>query len=314
MNRGRNTALVLILIVIILGVFAWEYRDSALLAPLFGSNNTPAAQTQTAVANYMCDANKTIIATYFAGATATSTTPNTPPTPNGSVALVLSDGRNLTLPETISGSGIRYTNADGSIVFWSEGNAAFITEGANQQQTFANCVATSNISGQESWATYASSSLGYSVRYPQGYTLNTAYVNQTMGPGKNIKGIQVTIPATMATGTNLSSDSGVSIEQLPGVTSCTADLFLGDQVGSTTQVTDNGVTYSFAQGSDAGAGNLYTEMVYAIPGSASCTAVRYFIHSTQIGNYPAGTVVAFNQPALLKDFDGIRESLVLSGK
>ncbi len=91
MNRGRNTALVLILIVIILGVFAWEYRNSAWLAPLFGSHNTPAAQTQVAAANYMCDNNKTVTATYFSGPVATSTNPSMP-TVNGSVALVLSDG------------------------------------------------------------------------------------------------------------------------------------------------------------------------------------------------------------------------------
>jgi len=60
--NGRNTALVLIIIVIVLGVFAWEYRDSAWLAPLFGSNGAPAAQSQVGKASYACDAGKTIIA------------------------------------------------------------------------------------------------------------------------------------------------------------------------------------------------------------------------------------------------------------
>ena len=197
--NGRNTALVLVIIIIVAGVFAWEYRDSAWLAPLFGSNNAPAAQQQVGKASYACDAGKTIVATYYQGAaSAAPVSSSTPPTPNGSVALVLSDGRSMTLPQTISGSGIRYANADESLVFWSKGNTAFITEGANQPQTFSNCISTSNIEGQQSWSTFASSTLGYSVRYPAGYTVNTSYVYQALGPGKNIYGIKLTIPASEA--------------------------------------------------------------------------------------------------------------------
>ncbi len=312
--NGRNTSLVVLIILILAAVFLWEYRTAPWLAPLLGTNATEGAQQQVGKASYVCNNDKTISATYYQGAASTAPATNgVPPAPNGSVALVMSDGRNLTLPQTISGSGIRYATADSQLVFWSQGNTAFVTEGTDQTETYSNCVATSNISGQESWSTFASSSLGYSVRYPSGYQLNTNYINQTLGPGKNIKGIQLVIPASMATGTNLSTDSGVSIERLPGVTSCSADLFLGDSiVGSTTMVTDNGVEYSFAKGSGAGAGNLYNETVYAIPGTSPCVAVRYFIHSTQLGNYPAGTVKAFDQNELLQQFDGIRQSLLLA--
>lgn len=311
--NGRNTALVVLIIIIVLGVFAWEYRDSAWLAPLLGSNTAPAAQQQVGKASYACDAGKTIQATYYQGAASTAAvSSSTPPVPNGSVGLVLSDGRSMTLPQTISGSGIRYANADESIVFWSKGNTAFIEEGPAQAQTFANCVSVSNIEGQESWMTLASSTLGFSVRYPAGYTVNTSYDYQALGPGQDIYGTKLTIPASEATGTNLATDSGVSIETLPSDTSCTAGQFLGDQIGSTTEITDNGVTYSMAQGSDAGAGNLYAEYVYAIPGTSPCLAIRYFIHSNQIANYPPGMVTAFNQQALLSEFDGIRRSLVIA--
>jgi membrane-bound inhibitor of C-type lysozyme len=310
---SRNTSLLVLIILIVAAVFVWEYRSAPWLAPLLGTNASQGAQQQVGKQSYVCSGNKTITATYYQGAAATAPASNTSPVPNGSVALVLSDGRNITLPQTLSGSGIRYATADSQLVFWSQGNTAFVTEGTDQNESYANCIASSNISGQESWKTFASSSLGYSVRYPEGYTLNTAYVNQTQGPGKNIKGVQLVIPASMATGTNLSSDSGVSIERLPGAASCTADLFLGDTiVGSTTLVTDNGTEYSVAKSSGAGAGNLYNETVYAIPGTSPCTAVRYFIHSTQLGNYPPGTVKAFDQVTLLQQFDGIRQSLVLA--
>jgi membrane-bound inhibitor of C-type lysozyme len=310
---ARNVALVLIIIVLAMGGLVWQYRNSSWLAPRLGCKPTTGQQQEVSRVSYICDAGKTIAAVYYQGAiSSVVANTNVPPVPNGSVALTLSDNRNLTLPQTISGSGIRYANADASIVFWSKGATSFVTEGTNQTQSFANCVAQSNISGQESWHTYASSALGYSVRYPDGYMLNPDYVNQSIGPGKNIKGIQVTIPATVATGTNLSMDSGVSIETVPNATVCSADLFMGDQVGSTSLVTVNGVSYSVGKGSDAGAGNRYDETVYALVDSSPCTAARYFIHSTQLGNYPAGTVKGFDQVSLLQTFDGIRASLLLA--
>lgn len=56
------------------------------------------------------------------------------------VDLTLSDGRSLSLPQTMSGSGIRYADADESFVFWSKGDTAFVTEGSDEKQTFSDCV------------------------------------------------------------------------------------------------------------------------------------------------------------------------------
>jgi membrane-bound inhibitor of C-type lysozyme len=42
------------------------------------------------------------------------------------------------LPRTISGSGARYANNDGSIVFWNKGDSAFITQ--NDEIILDNCV------------------------------------------------------------------------------------------------------------------------------------------------------------------------------
>jgi len=72
---------------------------------------------------YRCDADKTIDATYYAD----------------KVDLALSDGRKVTLPQVISGSGTRYANADESLVFWSKGDDAFLTEGDAEKPTYANC-------------------------------------------------------------------------------------------------------------------------------------------------------------------------------
>lgn len=84
------------------------------------------AEDATATVHYACDDGKTIEAAYF----------------SDRVDLVLGDGRTLSLPQTMSGSGIRYANADDSFVFWSRGDDAFATEGDPDKPTYANCVGT----------------------------------------------------------------------------------------------------------------------------------------------------------------------------
>jgi putative hemolysin len=83
------------------------------------------AVAKTIRAVFACDAGKTVQASFVNGA-------------QGSVALVLSDGRKLALPQTPSGSGARYANGDESFVFWNKGNTAFIDE--NGKMTYAGCV------------------------------------------------------------------------------------------------------------------------------------------------------------------------------
>jgi membrane-bound inhibitor of C-type lysozyme len=132
MQKGKVTGVLLVIVIVLIGAFLWYNRDASWLAPFLGSNKTGNEQQETAKVTYACDASKTIVATYYTGPSqAVQASSTTPPTPNGSVALTLSDGRAMTLPQTISGSGIRYANADESLVFWSEGNTAFITEGTN---------------------------------------------------------------------------------------------------------------------------------------------------------------------------------------
>src|SRR4051812_36986918 len=65
------------------------------------------------------------------------------------------------------------------------------------------------------WGSYASSTMGISLRYPQGFTVNEAYADTSVSVKKPIAGVSFTIPPAMATGTNLSSDTYLSVEQLP---------------------------------------------------------------------------------------------------
>jgi len=156
--------------------------------------------------------------------------------------------------------------------------------------------------------TYATST--YSIVYPDGYTADETYAYQGV-PNKPIPGVKFVIPGTVATGTNLSADSGVSVESLPRAKACTGDIYIYQNVRAR-DLTVGSTTWSVASSSDAGAGNFYEEQVFAVKDSKPCIAVRYYIHSTNIDNYPAGTVNAFNRDALLAQFDSIRDSLTLT--
>ena len=259
---------------------------------------------------FLCQGGKTIAASFTSGsAAAQPATSGQPPVPNGSVALTLSDGRTMTLPQTISADGIRYANADESFVFWSKGNGAFIQEG--NTNTYNNCVVLAPDTTDSLPQSYVDAQGTFSIRYPAGYTSDASHVYQALGPGKDIPGVSFTIAASVSAGTNLGSDSYVSVEHLQSNT-CNANLFLDSSAPTAVAMTDGGIQYSVASSTDAGAGNRYEVWVHAIPGTNPCTAVRYYIHYSAIENYPAGAVQEFNHQALLTQFDSIRRSLTLN--
>jgi len=158
------------------------------------------------------------------------------------------------------------------------------------------------------WVRY--SQTGFSIDAPATFTPNASYDYTELGPGKDIKGFSLTIPASLAAGTNLAAGSYISVETLPSTSPCAAAPFL-DPATAAPPVTSNGITYSVATSSQGAAGSTYDETVYAVQGSSPCLAVRYFIHYANIQNYPAGAVTAFNQAALIAQFNAIRATLVV---
>lgn len=76
---------------------------------------------------FMCKNSKSIVATFNL-------------ITDKGVNLVLSDGRSLFVPHSISASGARYANEDETFVFWNKGNTAFITEGKDGNTTYEDCL------------------------------------------------------------------------------------------------------------------------------------------------------------------------------
>lgn len=294
--HSRATSLLIGIIVVVIALGAlWYYTRPQASAP----------EQPIATVSYSCNQGKTITAVYYKGTTIPGTN-GQPPKPGGSVALTLSDGRTMTLPQTISADGIRYANADESFVFWSKGDGALVLEN-NQEKSYIGCIALAPDTTGQLPQVYSNSQDGFSLRLPAGYTMNENYKYQEMGPGKDISGIKFTIPNSVATGTNLGSDTYLSVEEIPRVQNCDASLFL--EHAATSTVTDNGTTYSLATTTGAAAGNRYEETVYAIPGTNPCIAVRYWIHYGVYQNYPPGAVNEFDEQALTSQFDAIRRTL-----
>lgn len=129
MNKNFMLIVAAIIIVVILGVWYINNKD------ISGSSSL----NLIAQVNYICDGNKTIQAAFYEGKYIPAKE-GQPPIPTGSVKIILSDGRNFNLPQTISASGIRYANSDESFIFWSKGDNAFIIE--NGKETYSGCVAS----------------------------------------------------------------------------------------------------------------------------------------------------------------------------
>ena len=113
--------ILLIVILIVLAFFVFKKNDS---------------YSFLVQATYYCDNNKKIDADFYQGQTV-SVKQGEMPIPSGMVKIVLSDGRNFDLPQTISADGARYANNDESFVFWDKGDESFVLE--NNEQTYVNC-------------------------------------------------------------------------------------------------------------------------------------------------------------------------------
>lgn len=311
----KKTTLVAIvaLTLILSGLSYFAYLTSVTPAPLVVVKN----------ATYICKGNKIIGAKFYLQSAEQPkvTITNEPPVPTGSVDITLSDGRSLHLAQTISGSGVRYSNTDESFIFWTKGNDVIVLED-NEEKNFIDCEVRARplTSNSTSTKKFLYDAEDFSIILPRfttppeltrtdSYTVDTSH-SYGLIPGESITGVKFTIPSTVTQGTNLSKDTYFSVEKIPKATKCSADMFFEEKVTPILS-TENKITYSTASTTGAGAGNRYEETVYAIQGKNMCLAVRYYIHYSVFENYPKGSIKEFNHSLLIDSFDTIRKTLTI---
>jgi hypothetical protein len=147
----------------------------------------------------------------------------------------------------------------------------------------------------------------FSISYPSTVLLKTegfgGYVPLTETPL-----IAFTLNPDMFRGTNL-GEAGVYIgaSSTPSiVASCTHASLQAGETTATSSITVHGTTFSVFDSTGAGAGNIYDEKTYRTLVHGACLEIVELLHSSQIGNYPPGKVVAFDRTR----FSGILEAMV----
>ncbi len=158
---------------------------------------------------------------------------------------------------------------------------------------------------------YTSKKYGFSVTVPEDVIANESFTYDLI-PNQKIAGVSFSIPKIFTEGSNLGNDSYLSIEGIPMPDdSCTAKNFSSDTRLNPKKITENSLTYSYAESGDVGAGNYYEEIIYAFPFKDACMAVRYFFHSVNVANYASNPPREFDRSGLIHELDIIRRSLVL---
>ncbi len=128
MHTNKNLVVSFLIVAVFISIVGWLISRPRVMTRTSTPNTPPAGvETQSISLGMLCDEGKSI--------TATIHLPD-----DEAVDLVFSDGRTMTLPHAISADGARYTNTDESVVFWTKGETAFVTEGKESAMTYKNCV------------------------------------------------------------------------------------------------------------------------------------------------------------------------------
>lgn len=221
------------------------------------------------------------------------------------VAIVLSDGREMDLPQAISASGARYANEDESIVFWNKGNTAFLLE--DDQETYTGCIEEGAEEVGDS-AVYQSEDGSFSVQYPSVFEIEESNVTASSEwsystAEEGVLGVKLRIPGSYQPETNFQEAVflvGWSTAE-PAVQQC---LDPAANATETKKIELNGETYAYSKQGDAGAGNFYEVDQYRTIKDGRCYSIEQMIHSTNLDNYPSDQgITAFDQEAIKELLD-----------
>ena len=298
--------LIIIIIIAALALIGYEfiYKPGAPMptGPLTATTTSGVTGNQVA---YSCLDSKTIKATFG----------------DGNVSLALSDGRTMTLPQVVSGSGIRFEQSTGPgklTTFSSEGNNSFLTEDGTI--TYNNCVSGLSTPGTtatgvvDGMTLYTDSSKTFSFSYPAVATISgggvgydTDWKQEATTSGLLL--VKASIPSSIQPKTNFAGAQftvGTSPDP-DAVKDCLTEN-AGNGVTSSKVMID-GIPFTKLSFSDAGAGNFYDTTSYRTVRNDQCYAVEYTIHSTNIGNYsPDQGITSFDEKSVQNTLEGIVQS------
>lgn len=150
---------------------------------------------------------------------------------------------------------------------------------------------------------YKNQTYGFEFSYPKDYE----FVTPTYTSLED-KIVQIQTPRDLYPNTNF-SDAGVAVsaEFAKDLNEC-----LGKNQGGkifSQNMNINGEVFYFATSSDAGAGNFYESNTYrSLLGGQLCFEISETIHTTNIGNYPPGTVKEVNKGDVINSLRNILSS------
>lgn len=255
----------------------------------------PAAPVVISNATFSCDGGSSITAAFS----------------QSSVALTLSDGRTMTLPQIQAADGAQYQQ--GTTLFVNKGDEAFLQEaGVN---TYTNCITGTTGTTASGRKIFTDQGKLFTFTYPQAFDIAGGGIGYTANWKTNTDGTlglilaTVNVPQSYQPKTNFVDavfTVGTSVDP-KAVKSCLVDGNGSGVTKSTTTI--NGVKYTKFVSTDAGAGNRYETTSYRSVQDDQCFALEYTIHYAELQNFdPSSGVTAYNSAQVHSDLDSIVQS------
>jgi len=272
--------------------YAVVHKAPVVTAPVI---TIPAAPVVTATANYSCDNNASIVASFS----------------DSIVSLVLSDGRTVPLPQTVSADGAQYKKD--TMLFVTKGDQAFLQEGQNV--TYANCINNSNSTAVNGLKTFTDQGKTFTFTYPEAFSVTgggIGYTESWKANSDNTLGLilaTIIIPQSYQPKTNFGDAKftvGTSSDP-EAVKNCLIDN-TGVGVKKSVAII-HGVPYTKMVSTDAGAGNRYETTSYRAIQNNQCYAIEYTIHYAVLENFDKNSgVTAFDTTKVHAMLEGIAQS------
>ena len=236
----------------------------------------------------------------------------------GSVQLALSSGATYVLPQTVSGSGIRYvaSTTAGALVFTNEGASASLTSTASTTDLrFETCTAAHVVSARANgFESYADQPRTFTFTFPNAFMVSGVPAGYGLSWAENATSTgmelaRIDVPQSYEPETNFGGAwFTVGASSVPAALASCLQGASGVPGATTTQVTIDGTTFTKMHSIGAGAGNRYDTTSYRVIHDHACYAVEYTIHYSVLENYPPGAVQPFDEQKVRAALENVAHS------